>query len=54
MATPFRPRAPNAKSQDALYDAIAIPQPAYPNFPIALHHDDSGYDATGYEHHGIT
>jgi hypothetical protein len=52
MATPFRPRAPNATPQDALYDAIAIPQPAYPNFPIALHHDDSGYDATGYEHHG--
>lgn len=52
MATPLRPRAPNAKPQDTVYDAIAIPQPVYPNFPIALHHADSGYDATGYESHG--
>jgi hypothetical protein len=47
MATPFRSRAPRAET--SVYHSIAHPQPTYPNFPIALHHDDSGYDATGYE-----
>src|SRR4051812_42011736 len=47
MATPFRSRAPNAETP--VYGSIAHPQPTYPNFPIALHHDNSGYDATGYE-----
>jgi hypothetical protein len=49
MAATFRSRAPNAKQPLTAYDAITIPQPDYPNFPIALQHDDSGYGATGYE-----
>lgn len=47
MATPFRPRASHAETP--VYNLIAHPQQSYPTFPIALHHDDSGYDATGYE-----
>jgi hypothetical protein len=48
MAT-FRSRVLNAET--AVYGAVAHPKPTYPNFPIALRHDDSGYDATGYEPH---
>lgn len=50
MATPFRTRASHAETP--VYDLLAHPQPTYPPFPIALHHDDSGYDATGYELRG--
>lgn len=50
MATPFRPRASHAETP--VYDLIAHGQPTYPTFPIALHHDDSGYDATAYELRG--
>ncbi|KAH7401053.1 hypothetical protein DE146DRAFT_677695 [Phaeosphaeria sp. MPI-PUGE-AT-0046c] len=50
MATPFRTRASHAETP--VYDLIAHPQATYPAFPIALHHDDSGYDASGYELRG--
>lgn len=52
MAATFPSRAPNAKQQVAAYDAITVPDADYPSFPIALHHADSGYDATGYESAG--
>jgi hypothetical protein len=48
MAT-FRSHVPNAET--AAYGAVAHAKPTYPNYPIALRHDDSGYDATGYEPH---
>ncbi|KAF2828345.1 hypothetical protein CC86DRAFT_368598, partial [Ophiobolus disseminans] len=43
-----RPSHPDAPNQT--YDSIASqPSPTYPDFPPALQHDTSGYDASGYE-----
>ncbi|KAH4980777.1 hypothetical protein HBI30_027830 [Parastagonospora nodorum] len=57
MAATFRSRAPNATQQQqqqqvAVYNGIAVPNAKYASFPIALHHDDSGYDAADYESQG--
>jgi hypothetical protein len=50
MAATFRSRAPHGKPSAPAHNAIATLQQAYPSFPVSLPHDDSGYDATGYEH----
>jgi hypothetical protein len=50
MAAPFGPRVSHAKPPVPVYNSIACQQSAYPGFPTAVRHDDSGYDAAGYEH----
>jgi hypothetical protein len=49
MAATFRSRAPHGKPSSPAHNAIATLQAEYPSFPVSLQHDDSGYDATGYE-----
>jgi hypothetical protein len=50
MAATFRSRASHGKPPAPVHNAIATLQPDYTSFPVSLHHGDSGYDATGYEH----
>jgi hypothetical protein len=50
MAATFRSRAPHGKPSAPVHNAITTIQPDYTSYPVSLHHDDSGYDATGYEH----
>jgi len=50
MAGTFRSGSSHPDASDQIYDSIATSsQPTYPDFPASLQHDDSGYDASGYE-----